>query len=113
MLASILLKYDLKTQDGIRPANRVFQLRSLPDIRDSILFRKRRLELRSRILYNKPNIVVLRTSFRDIALLFHVSVLVSHFGRGPCTNLIIFCHAPYLSFLRIKQAIKDHESKRR
>ena len=41
MLAFILLRYDIKTKDGVRPADTKFQKFLIPDVKAKILFRRR------------------------------------------------------------------------
>ena len=41
MLASVILKYDFTTKDGVRPANELFRGSTMPDMSAKILFRKR------------------------------------------------------------------------
>jgi hypothetical protein len=43
MLASLLLRYDIKTKDGVRPVNTKLQAITLPDMKAEILFRRRRI----------------------------------------------------------------------
>ena len=42
MLALLLLQYDIKTKDGMRPADTRFQKFLIPNLNAEILFRRRR-----------------------------------------------------------------------
>jgi hypothetical protein len=42
MLAFTLLRYDVKTVDGTRPKERVFNSMIVPDLKAKILYRRRR-----------------------------------------------------------------------
>ena len=42
MLAFTLLRYDVKTVDGTRPKERVFNSMVVPDLKAKILYRRRR-----------------------------------------------------------------------
>ena len=42
ILAFMLLKYDIKTQNGVRPSNWEFGPRTVPNMTAKILFRRRR-----------------------------------------------------------------------
>jgi len=43
MLAFVLLRYDIRTEDGKRPENIIFGNRTLPNMRAKILFKRREL----------------------------------------------------------------------
>ena len=41
LLGNVILKYDVKTENGVRPRNFEFHLSELPDMKARLLFRRR------------------------------------------------------------------------